>query len=269
MSRLFENTAINGMWLNNRFVRSATWEGMAEEDGTCTPRLVDLMGQLAQGDVGLIISSHAYVREDGQAGPWQLGIYKDEQIEALKKMTATVHQHGGKIVLQLAHAGYYAHPKLIGKAPMALSKVKGIAKGERMEMSDQYIKDLVNDFGAAGHRAKDAGFDGVQIHAAHGYLLSQSLSPAFNKRKEPYGGSLENRARLTLEILATLRKNVGNDYPILIKMNNKDFIDDGLKQEEALRIACLLQDNGIDAIEVSGGTFISGPLSPSREKISS
>jgi 2,4-dienoyl-CoA reductase-like NADH-dependent reductase (Old Yellow Enzyme family) len=269
MSKLFEKTTVNGMELNNRFVRSATWEGMAAEDGTCTDHLEDLMVKLAQGNVGLIISSHAYIRKDGQAGPGQLGIYKDEQVEALKKMTAAVHKHGGKIVLQLAHAGFFAHPGLTGQAPMALSRVEGFARGEREEMSDQFIKELVNDFGAAGRRARDAGFDGVQLHAAHGYLLSQSLSPAFNKRKEPYGGSLENRARLTLDVMAKLREKLGNDYPILIKMNSEDFIKDGLSQEEALIIARLLQDGGIDAIEVSGGTFLSGSLIPSREKISS
>ncbi|MFC1819478.1 NADH:flavin oxidoreductase [Thermodesulfobacteriota bacterium] len=269
MSKLFEKTAINNMTLNNRFVRSATWEGMAAEDGTCTPRLVDLMVELAEGGVGLIISSHAYIREDGQAGPWQLGVYKDEQIEALSKMVAGVHDRGGKIVLQISHAGYTAHPKLIRQSPLALSNVEGFAKGERREMSIPQIEDLVKAFSEAGRRARDAGFDGVQIHSAHGYLLSQSLSPAFNKREDQYGGSLENRARLILEVLTTLRAILGTDYPILVKMNSEDFIDEGLTQDDALQVGRRLQEGGIDAIEVSGGTPFSGQLGSSRVKISS
>ena len=269
MSRLFEKTTINGMELQNRFVRSATWEGMAADDGTCTPRLADLMGELAEGKVGLIISSHAYIRQDGQAGPWQLGIYKDEHIEPLLRMTDTVHERGGRIVLQLAHAGYFAHPKLIGQTPLAISNVKGFAKGDRQELSVQDIKRLVADFSAAGLRAREAGFDGVQIHAAHGYLLCQSLSPAFNKREDAYGGALENRARMLLEVLAGLRGALGSEYLVLVKMNSEDFIDNGLTQDESLQVGRWLQEGGIDAIELSGGTFVSGPLNPSRAKISS
>ena len=109
MSKLFESSEINGMKLANRFVRSATWEGMAADDGACTPKLIDLMVNLAKGGVGLIISSHAYVSPEGQAGPWQLGVYKDELISGLTEMTKAVHDHGGKIVIQLAHAGLTAN----------------------------------------------------------------------------------------------------------------------------------------------------------------
>ena len=115
MNKLFETTEINGMKLSNRFVRSATWEGMATEDGACTPKLTELIEQLAKGGVDLIITSHAYVRQDGQAGPWQLGIYKDAHIEGLHEMTRAVHDNNGRIVLQLAHAGFFAHAKLRNK----------------------------------------------------------------------------------------------------------------------------------------------------------
>ena len=119
MSKLFEESQINGMKLPNRFVRSATWEGMAGEDGSCTPKLVDLMGQLAEGGVGLIITGHAYVRPDGQAGPWQLGVYEDNLIDGLREMTRAVHEYKGRIVLQAAHAGFSANPKLTGTTPLA------------------------------------------------------------------------------------------------------------------------------------------------------
>lgn len=269
MSKLFETTEINGMQLANRFVRSATWEGMASEDGACTPRLMELMANLAKGGVGLIITSHAYIRPDGQAGVLQLGIYKDEFIDDLQELTSTIHKHGSRIVLQIAHAGYFANPKLTGQMPLALSQVEGFAKSPRKEMTMEEIQVIVKVFGQAARRSKEAGFDGVQIHAAHGYLLSQSVSPAFNKRRDAYGGSVENRAKFLLEVLQGVRANVGPDFPILVKMNSQDFLEGGLTLEDSLQVCTMLQEQGIDAIELSGGTFVSGKLNPSREGITS
>jgi len=143
MSRLFESSTINGMQLSNRFVRSATWEGLAGEDGSVTPRLIKMMSELAGGGVGLIITSHAYVRPDGQAGPWQLGIYKDELIGGLKKMTAAVHQAGGRIVAQLAHAGHFAAEKLTGQSPLVVSDYEGLARSPRREISAGDIVEIV------------------------------------------------------------------------------------------------------------------------------
>ena len=129
------------------------------------------------------------------------------------------------------------------------------------------IKGVVKAFVQAAHRAKEAGFDGVQIHAAHGYLLSQFLSPVFNKRTDQYGGSVENRATALLEVLGNVRAAVGNDFPVLVKMNSQDFLEGGLTLEDSLRVASMLQEGGIDAIELSGGTFLSGKWSPSRAGI--
>lgn len=269
MSKVFEKTEINGMKLRNRFVRSATWEGMATEDGACTAALVGLMGRLAEGRVGLIITSHAYVRKDGQAGLRQLGIYKDDLVPGLKDMVTAVHARGGTIVTQLAHAGFFANSKLSGTTPLALSEVPAFSKSPKHVLASEEIRGIVDSFVQAGLRARDAGFDGVQIHAAHGYLLSQSLSPAFNKRTDAYGGPVENRARFVLEVLGALRKALGPGFPILIKMNAQDFVEGGLDLEDALKVGRLLQDQGIDAIELSGGTFLSGELIPSRMKISS
>ena len=269
MSVLFESTEINKMQLTNRFVRSATWEGMAAEDGSCTPKLLGLMTRLAEGGVGLIITSHAYVRKDGQAGPWQLGIYKDELINGLSEMASAAHRHGSRIVVQLAHAGFFAKAKLTGQTPMALSQAEGFGKSPRREMTQEDIRDIVESFGQAARRAKEAGFDGVQIHAAHGYLLSQSLSPVFNKRGDVYGGSVENRARFLLEVLHRVRAFVGKDFPVLIKMNCRDFLEGGLSLDDSLKTGTMLSEGGIDAIELSGGTFVSGKLNPSRGGIKS
>jgi 2,4-dienoyl-CoA reductase-like NADH-dependent reductase (Old Yellow Enzyme family) len=269
MSEMFESTEINGMKLANRFVRSATWEGMAGDDGACSPKLTGLMSKLAKGEVGLIITSHAYIRQDGQAGPWQLGIYNDALIQGLRGMTQAVHDHGGKVVLQLAHAGFFANAKLTGQAPLAPSHVEGMAKSPRKEMTVDDIQEIVVAFGQAASRAREAGFDGVQIHSAHGYLLSQFLSRAFNKRADEYGGPVENRAKLLLEVLRRVRDDAGADFPVLVKMNSEDFLDGGLTLEDSLKVGAMLQEGGIDAIELSGGTLVSGKLSPSRMGIKS
>lgn len=269
MSRLFERSEINGMELRNRFVRSATWEGMAGEDGACIPKLIELMSDLAKGGVGLIISSHAYIREDGQAGPWQIGAYKDEFIDGFRKMTRTVKEHGCRIVLQISHAGFFANPKLIGQKPLALSEVEDFSKSPHKVMSEEEIENIIGAFGQAARRATEAGFDGVQIHAAHGYLLSQSLSPAFNRREDSYGGDLENRGRFLMEVLRQVRSIVGPDFPVLVKMNSEDYLEGGLTLEDSVRLGVMLQEGGIDSIELSGGTFLSGRLSPSRSGITS
>jgi 2,4-dienoyl-CoA reductase-like NADH-dependent reductase (Old Yellow Enzyme family) len=264
MSKMFEDSEINGMKLSNRFVRSATWEGMAADDGACTPKLIDLMAALAEGGVGLIISSHTYVSPEGQASPWQLGIYRDELVPGLESMTKAVHEKGGKIVMQLAHAGYFAFAKLTGQPPLAPSDVDGFAKGPRRKMTVADIQNVVDAYGAAAKRAQHAGFDAVQIHSAHGYLLSQFLSPAFNQRNDQYGGDISNRAQALIEVLQSVRSAVGKDYPVLVKMNCQDFIDNGLALEDSLQVGAMLAENGIDAIELSGGVLIGGKLSPSR-----
>lgn len=269
MKSLFEPTRINGMTLANRFVRSATWEGMAETDGTCTDRLSVLMQNLAAGGVGLVITGHTYIDRRGQAGPWQLGIDKDKHITALWKMTAAVHSRGGKIVMQLAHAGLMADTDQTGNDPLAPSVVEGFAQAAARQMSADDIGVVVEAFGKAAVRAKTAGFDGVQIHAAHGYLLSQFLSPAFNRRTDAYGGSVENRARIVLEVVRRIRQAVGHRFPLLIKMNVSDYLDGGLEEQQAVDTAQLLQEIGIDAIELSGGTGASGKLRPVRTGITS
>jgi 2,4-dienoyl-CoA reductase-like NADH-dependent reductase (Old Yellow Enzyme family) len=266
---LFESSEINGMKLSNRFVRSATWEGMATEDGKVTPKLIELMTSLAKGGVGLIITSHAYVHQNGQASPWQLGVYSDGLIPGLREMTGAVHDRGGKIVLQLAHAGFFANAKLTGQTPIAVSPVEGIAKSPRKEMTVADIRAIIKAFGEAAERAKSAGFDGVQIHSAHGYLLSQFLSPMFNHRSDEYGGDIQNRAKTLMEVLKSVRNAVGKNYPVLIKMNCQDFVENGLNLEDSVQIGQMLANNGINAIEVSGGILISRKLSPSRMGIKS
>ncbi|NVN91607.1 MAG: NADH:flavin oxidoreductase [Desulfuromonadales bacterium] len=265
MPKLFEKTEIKSMELANRFVRSATWEGMAGTDGSCTQGLIDVTAGLAEGGVGLIITGHAYVSPEGQAGPWQIGVHSDEMLPGLTRMAAAVHGAGGKIALQIAHAGCYGFAsgtgiEAVGPSPCIAEKTPTCR-----ELTHEEIGAICAAFGRAAVRAKEAGFDAVQIHSAHGYLLSEFLSPFFNRRNDEYGGSIENRARIVLKVLHSVRSAVGEDYPVLIKLNSQDFIDGGLAVEEMLVVASLLEKAGVDAIEMSGGTiYASGEYSAIR-----
>jgi 2,4-dienoyl-CoA reductase-like NADH-dependent reductase (Old Yellow Enzyme family) len=258
MSKLFEATTINGMKLANRFMRSATWEGMAADDGTCTPAIKDLYVQFAQGGVGLIITSHVYVRREGMGSPRQLGLSDDKFIPGLREMTDAVHRHNCPVAVELAHAGILSNEKVTGSTPAVLSKVDGYVGSAGRVMSAEDIQEIVAAFAQAARRAKEAGFDAIQIHGAHGFLINQFLSPAFNKRTDAYGGPIENRTRAVLEILASMRRQVGEGFPILIKMNSEDVIEGGLTVEDSLQAAVLLQQAGVDAIELSGGTVVTG-----------
>jgi 2,4-dienoyl-CoA reductase-like NADH-dependent reductase (Old Yellow Enzyme family) len=266
MSKLFSPYTLTGMELKNRFVRSATWEGMADGEGRVTPQLIECMTNLAEGGVGLIISGHAYVHPMGKAGMLQMGAYSDEMLPGLTQMADAVHAAGSKILLQLAHAGACAAADEIGETPRGPSdiKVEGDRPVEARAMTLAEIAEFVEAFAAAAGRAKQAGFDGVQLHGAHGYCMSQFLSPFFNKREDAYGGSIENRSRLLLEVLQAVRETVGRDYPVHIKLNCEDFHEGGMSVEDMLHVAHMLKENGIDGLEMSGGTILSGILSPVR-----
>ncbi len=257
MAQLFETTTINGMKLKNRCVRSATWEGLATSDGYVTPELTKLMLSLVEGEAGLIISGHAYVSREGQAGRQQLGVYDDRLVPGLSEMVKAVHEGGGTIVMQLAHAGCHAATDRTGLEAVGPSSMGLSGKGPCREASQEEIAGIIRAFQEGARRARESGFDGVQLHGAHGYLLSQFLSPHYNKRRDGYGGTLENRARMVMETYRAVRSAVSADYPVLIKLNSQDFLADGFSEDEMIRVASMLQDEGIDAIELSGGTILS------------
>lgn len=253
--KLFDSTFLGHIALQNRFVRSATWEGMAHEDGACTPALVEVIRELAKGEIGLIISSHAFVSPEGQAGPRQLAVHDDRFIGGLSRMAEAAHDGGSRIVLQLAHAGVQADTSLTkteAVGPSSLPSGNGLI-GRAMTLGE--IEQTTAAFVVAAQRAQAAGFDGVQIHAAHGYLLSQFLSPYFNRRTDEFGGSLEKRTRIVLTILEGIKVACREMFPVLIKLNSEDFIDGGLTVEEMLQIAAMLEKADIDGIEMSGGSM--------------
>jgi len=257
MAELFEKTTINAMPLANRFVRSATWEGLAGDDGSVTAAYTAKMVALAQGETGLIITGNAFVSPEGRGGLKQLGVHDDAPAGGLAALTKAVHDAGGRIALQLAHAGMVANTELSGLPAVGPSCVPGQPVCQALDAAG--VASLVASFAKAAVRAREAGFDAVQIHAAHGYLLCQFLSPAWNQRDDAYGGPLENRARALLEVTAAVRAAVGPSYPVLAKLNTEDFVENGLSLEDSLAVAAMLETAGVDALEISGGCKAAGP----------
>ncbi len=268
MTSLFDPAYIGCLELKNRMIRSATWEGMCESDGRPTQKLIDYYCDLAKGGIGMIITGFTFVRPDGKSHPGKMGICTDDFAEDFKKMTQAVHDLGGKIAIQLVHAGGQVHEKTIGRPPVAPSAEKvGSYPDPPMALSILDLEDVSDAFARAARRAKEYGFDAVQIHGAHGYLINQFLSPFTNKRTDAYGGSLENRSRFLFDVYDKIRAQVGLDYPVFIKLNGEDHVENGLTQPEGLEVARRLSHSGIDAIEVSSGSAASGKIGPAREKI--
>jgi 2,4-dienoyl-CoA reductase-like NADH-dependent reductase (Old Yellow Enzyme family) len=262
-SRLFEKAWIRSLELPNRAVRSSTWSGVGDEKGYVTGRALEFYGELAGGDIGLILTGYQYVMTNGQGLPYMLGNYDDTQIEGLKRLVDTVHGEGGRIGAQLVHCLARANVKLFFRDGDELWGASAIAYSPQdkipREMTRADITRLVEAHAAAASRCLKAGFDGIQIHGAHGFGLNQFLSPAWNRRGDLYGGSLQNRYRLAGEILEATRGVVGKDYPVMFKLSAQDFVGNGLELSESAEIARRLANDGIDAIQVSACCSISNP----------
>jgi 2,4-dienoyl-CoA reductase-like NADH-dependent reductase (Old Yellow Enzyme family) len=268
MKKLFEKTTINAVTLGNRAIRSATWEGMCEKDGRPTAKLTSCYRDLAAGNIGLIITGYAFVRPDGKQLPGKMGIQTDDFAAHMRALTQAVHDEGGKICIQLVHAGGQTTAETAGRRPLAPSAVKVEQFPEEPEaMTKKDIDEIVVAFGDGARRAKEYGFDAVQLHAAHGYLINQFLSPLTNRRTDGYGGPVENRCRFLLEVYHRVRFEVGPDFPVFAKLNGSDNLEGGLDLSDAVYAARVLDKGKIDAIEVSGGTSASGEKSPVRIKI--
>jgi 2,4-dienoyl-CoA reductase-like NADH-dependent reductase (Old Yellow Enzyme family) len=268
MRKVFDETRINGMTLANRLVRSATWEGMCEEDGRPTPKLAVFYANLARGGIGLLITGYTSIRPDGKQLAGQMGIQSDAFADQLRALTRAVHAEGGKICIQLVHCGGQASSRVISCRPVAPSAVEVKQYPEiPTELSVADIEALVRAFAEGAARARECGFDAVQLHAAHGYLINQFLSPLTNRRTDSYGGTVENRSRFLLEVYRSVRSSVGKDFPVLIKLNGADNVAGGLEVDDALFAARALDEEGVDAIEVSAGTPASGDRTPVRQGI--
>ena len=270
MSVLFRPMNLANLQIKNRFIRSATYEAMATESGEVTEKLVKLYRRLARGGVGLIISGHIYVDPLGRAGKYQIGIYKDELAAGLKDLVNAIHQEGGKIAFQLSHAGRQTTKDLVGRTPLGPSSngrdPLNFVKPETM--NDDQIRHVINAYEQAAVRAVDAGVDAVQLHAAHGYLINQFLSPFYNERTDKWGGTDENRFRFLKTIVSGVQSVLPEGMPLLVKLNTHDHTPkEGITPPLAQKYAQWLVEMNIHGIELSCGSVCYSYMNMSRGEV--
>lgn len=264
---VFTPAKIGNIEIPNRLICSATARCRATEDGFVTDDLIKVYEELARGGVGLTITGVSIIREDGRTISKMLGNYSDEYIEGLSELAGAYHNitnelgNNSKIFLQIGHCGsqvtHWGYPgEIISSSPKENKLLKKIPK----VLTIDEILEIAELFGEATRRAKQAGFDGVQYHGAHGYLITQFYSPYMNNRVDDYGGSTENRARFALNLLEMSRKKVGNNFPICLKMNGSDKIEGGLNVDEAINLAIIFAKSGFDALEISSYIWEAGRL---------
>lgn len=248
---------IGRLEIKNRFVRAATSETMATDRGAVTLELIDLHRTLAANSVGLSLLGHAFVHPRGQSLPNQTGIHDDAMIPGLAQLTEAVHRAGGKIFAQLAHAGNQggmSDSAMVAPSAMANALTGSVAEPAR----DEEIEEVIEAFGAAAARAREAGFDGIHIHAANGYLISSFGSPHSNTRTDRWGGDTERRSRLLTRVYQSIREVVGPEFPVTAKVGMEDQVDNGLELPESVERVRELAGLGLDGVEVSVGLMASG-----------
>ncbi len=270
MSTMFDPITIKNIQIRNRTARSATYEGMGNHNGEPGEQIAELYNRLAEGEIGLLITSASMVQRfmmplpAGADMAYPTYFDDDAYIDMWKPIVADVKSRGAAIVIQIVHPGRQEAPVLrMGEAPLAPSAVEEKESGVMpREMTVEEIKDMTERFAQACRRAKEAGFDGVQLHGGHGYLISNFISPYTNRRTDEYGGDTAKRAKFLVDIVKRARELVGEEYPIMIKMNCDDFVPDGVTADEAAKLAKIIEDAGIDCIEVTAGIY------EAREKMS-
>jgi 2,4-dienoyl-CoA reductase-like NADH-dependent reductase (Old Yellow Enzyme family) len=250
---LFEETKIAGMTLKNRIIRSATHEGMGDPDGYPLDDLKKLYIRLAKGGVGAIITGYVSVQQSGKTLNNMRMFDDDRYVEAYHALNQEIRQYNVPVICQLAHGGLQTTSSVTGMDVVAPSEYRSkVYRNHAREMSEAEIKEIICSFAKAAKRSKEAGFDGVQFHCAHGYLLSEFLSPFTNKRTDKWGGSTENRFRIMSEIIDETR-NLVDGYPLLVKLTTHEGHKSGIDLNEGIRLSELFQEKGIDALEVSCG----------------
>ena len=256
LKNLFSPMKIGKLEIANRLVVSAMVTLYCNNDGTATEQYIAYHEAKAKGGWGLIITEDYAIDPTGRGFPRLAGLWEDAQIESHAELTRRVHQYHSKIFAQIYHAGRQTNPLVIGRQPLAPSPIPcPINRTIPHEMTIDEIHEMVEKFGDCALRTKKAGFDGIEIHGAHGYLIAQFLSSYSNKRTDRYGGNLPNRVRFALEVIANIREKVGRDFPIGFKISADEFVPGGRTIEETKAIAVLLQEAGIDVILVSAGVY--------------
>ena len=263
------NPGDSNLQLKNAFIRSAAYEGM-HDGGIPNQKLIDHHVAMARGGVALTTVSYGAVSAGGRTFSDQMYIHKGS-LEKLKDLTREVHRAGGKASIQLTHCGYFSKNKEAGQAlaPSRIFNEYGTLSGLMFSraMSEKDMEKVAGDFSSAALGCKEAGFDAVELHMGHGYLLSQFLSPRTNKRKDDYGGCIENRSRFPLEVFRKLKSAVGKDFPVLVKLNLSDGFGGGFSPEDCQYVSRQLEILGCSAIVLSGGFTSKTPFYLMRGKV--
>lgn len=260
MANLFSSLIIKDIKMKNRIVMPPMALELATESGEVTEKMIAHYQEKASGGVGLIIIEHSYVLEQGRYSKRQLGSYDKRLLPGLSKLAGAIQRYETPVVLQINHAGPRGSSQISGTTPLSPSSIKVYDDHEvPKEITKDQIETVKGAFAQAALLAKNAGFNGVEIHGAHGFLLSAFLSPLANKRKDEYGGSLENRAKLPLEIIRIVREAIGDSFPLFFRLGADDMRPGGLEVNESKTIAGWLADAGVDVIDVSGGLVGSRP----------
>ncbi|WP_206812709.1 NAD(P)/FAD-dependent oxidoreductase [Paradesulfitobacterium ferrireducens] len=268
-AKIFQPIQVGSMTVRNRIVMPPMSTRLSNTDGSVTPRLLDYYETRAKGGVGAIIVEYSYIDEEAsKAAVCQLGVYSDNLLPGLSELAEVIKFHGAKALMQLCHGGGQSPSYLIKQSPLAPSAIPSKSGEFAKELNIQQIKKIVNSFGEAALRVKKAGFDGVEIHGAHGYLINQFLSPRFNKRTDAYGPNFNARVRFPLEIVHEIRKKVGKKFTVGFRLNVDDYLVDGITLEESKQFVKMLEEAGIDYIHASAGTYESHQfmISPSYLK---
>ena len=270
MKTLFDPVVIGEIYLKNRIIRSATFERPADEEGHFAESLIPIYKNLAEGDVGAIVTGMVGVDRNSCLSSDMIKAYGQNFTSELRILTELVHEYGCKIVVQINHCGLKVISPDKSSRLFAPSAWK-ISDGKAAEeMTHEDIAAVTENFAKTAVKCREAGADGVQIHSAHGYLLSQFLSSHFNKRQDGYGGDIDGRGRIVFDVYDAIRQQVGADYPIWTKINCRDMTEDGSNTEEYLKFCIKLAEHGINAIEVSGGIAAglkSSPVPAIKEEI--
>jgi 2,4-dienoyl-CoA reductase-like NADH-dependent reductase (Old Yellow Enzyme family) len=256
---LFTPYKLGAIRLRNRMIRAAAFEGMCPHNSP-SEELLNFHKALAAGGVAMTTVAYAAVDRSGLSFPHQLWLRK-EVVPELKRLTHAVHKEGAACSIQIGHCGNMAKASVTGSRPMApTSRINLYGPTFPGAMKRTEIQDVVGSFGKAVHLARESGFDAVEVHAGHGYLISQFLSPFTNKRKDEFGGSLENRARFMRRVMEEVKRAAGKDIAVLVKMNMRDGIQGGMDLDESLEVAGILEQEGADALVLSGGFVSKAPM---------
>jgi len=241
--------------LNNRLVMPPMATSKSEEDGKISKEILDYYDEKSQGGyISLIIIEHSFITQKGKASARQMSVADDSKLEELKKLASIIHKNGSKAVMQMNHAGSAASENVTGFDPVGPSSIANPCTSNiPKELTIKEIKDIILEFKSAARRVKEAGFDGVEIHSAHGYLLNQFFSPLTNKRTDEYGGDLLGRIKIHLDIIKEVRDVVGNDFPILLRLGASDYMEGGITIEDSKIAAMAFEKAGVDILDISGG----------------